>query len=138
MSGGDSKGAAEAEVLLKELTLQPAYIQDRMVLWEKFKKRADDELASKTACPIKIAAVDKAGEKKTVDGESWKTSPYDVARQIGSKSWAETLVIAKVNGVLWDLDRPLEDNCAVDLLNFDDNEGNNCHPRWAVSWRTSS
>ena len=34
------------------------------------------------------------------------------------------MVIAKVNGVLWDLERCLEDNCDLDLLKFDDNEGN--------------
>lgn len=119
-AGGDLTGQ------LRDLSLLPDYIQTRQVLWEKFKKRADEELASKVPHPIKVEAVGKDGEKKTVDGESWKTSPHEVARLVGSKSWAESMVIAKVDGVLWDLDRPLEDSCVLELLKFDDNEGNYC------------
>jgi len=33
-------------------------------------------------------------------------------------------VISKVDGVLWDLDRPLEKSCSLQLLKFDDDEGN--------------
>jgi threonyl-tRNA synthetase len=32
-------------------------------------------------------------------------------------------VIAKVNGELWDLDRPLEKDSKLQLLKFDDQEG---------------
>jgi len=115
---------AAGDVNLKELDPSPEFIRSRQVLWEKFKKRHEEELANKVPQPIKIHVTDKNGEKKTVDGESWRTSPLSVARQVGSKSWAETMVIAKVNGVLWDLERCLEDNCDLDLLKFDDNEGN--------------
>ena len=31
-------------------------------------------------------------------------------------------MIAKVNGVLWDLERPLESDCKLQLLKFDDEE----------------
>lgn len=41
-----------------------------------------------------------------------------------SKGLADNTVIAKVNGVLWDLDRPLEEDSTVELLNFDDLDGN--------------
>ena len=122
MAAADAAG--DAAVNLKELNPSPSFIQSRQELWEKFKKRHEEELASKVPQPIKIEVTDKNGEKKTVDGESWRTSPLDVARQVGSKSWAESMVIAKVNGVLWDLERCLEDNCVLDLLKFDDNEGN--------------
>lgn len=40
-----------------------------------------------------------------------------------SKGLADNTVIAKVNGVLWDLDRPLEEDSSVELLNFDDEDG---------------
>jgi threonyl-tRNA synthetase len=39
-----------------------------------------------------------------------------------SKELAEHTVIAKVNGVLWDLDRPLEGDSTVELLMFDNEE----------------
>jgi threonyl-tRNA synthetase len=32
-------------------------------------------------------------------------------------------VIAKINGELWDLDRPLEKDSELQLLKFDDEEG---------------
>jgi len=35
----------------------------------------------------------------------------------------EDLVIAKVNGELWDLERPLEGDCSLEFLKFDDEEG---------------
>ena len=40
-----------------------------------------------------------------------------------SKGWADGLVISKVDGVLWDLDRVLEGDCKVEFLKFDNEEG---------------
>ena len=40
-----------------------------------------------------------------------------------SQGLADNTVIAKVNGVLWDLDRPLEGDAELKLLKFDDDEG---------------
>lgn len=39
-----------------------------------------------------------------------------------SRELAENTVIAKVNGALWDLDRPLEGDSTVELLMFDNEE----------------
>lgn len=39
-----------------------------------------------------------------------------------SRELAESAVIAKVNGALWDLDRPLEGDSTVELLMFDNEE----------------
>lgn len=39
---------------------------------------------------------------------------------ICSSGLADNTVIAKVNNVLWDLDRPLEADCKLELLKFDD------------------
>ena len=43
--------------------------------------------------------------------------------KIYSQGLADNIVIAKVNGVLWDLDRPFENNAELKLLKFDDDEG---------------
>jgi len=40
-----------------------------------------------------------------------------------SKGLADNSVVAKVNGALWDLDRPLEEDSTVELLNFNDEDG---------------
>lgn len=58
-------------------------------------------------------------EKKAT---SWESSPMDIAKEI-SKSLSERLVIAKVDGELWDLERPLEKSCKVELLDFEHPEG---------------
>ena len=76
--------------------------------------------------------------------KSWETSPLDVAKEI-SKSLSERIVIAKVqksflrlkrfsiqllfyfiqkvDGELWDLERPLEKSCKLELLDFEHPEG---------------
>lgn len=50
------------------------------------------------------------------------TTPLDVATAI-SKGLAKKVVVAKVDGAVWDLTRPLEGDCALQLLSFDDAEG---------------
>lgn len=40
-----------------------------------------------------------------------------------SQGLADSSVIAKINGELWDLDRPLEKDSELQLLKFDDEEG---------------
>jgi threonyl-tRNA synthetase len=76
--------------------------------------------------------------------KSWETSPLDVAKDV-SKSLSERVVIAKVrlfflsflrrlsnshlfffikvDGELWDLERPLEKSCKLELLDFEHPEG---------------
>jgi threonyl-tRNA synthetase len=49
-----------------------------------------------------------------------------------SKSLANDTVIAKVDGELWDLVRPLEKSCSLQFLKFDDAEGK------AVYWHSSA
>ena len=51
-----------------------------------------------------------------------QTSPMSVARDI-SVSLAKRVVVAKVNDQLWDLNRPLEEDCSLALLTFNDEEG---------------
>jgi threonyl-tRNA synthetase len=81
---------------------------------EKYKK----ELAAKASVPIKISLPDG----RVMSGESWRTTPLQIAEQI-SKGLAENAVVSKVNDELWDLDRPLESDCQLKLLKFDDEEG---------------
>ena len=110
-------------------------------MWEKLKAEYEQELASKPSAPIKVTLPDG----KQVDAESWKTTPYDIAKGIRyfvftipmnkflynfvstnvfcSNGLAENTVISKVNGELWDICRPLEDNCTLELLKFDNEEG---------------
>ena len=55
-------------------------------------------------------------------GKKWQTAPIDVAREI-SKSLAANALIAQVDGVLWDMCRPLEGDCELKLFTFESDEG---------------
>lgn len=112
---------------VKELVPPPSYIEERLNLWNKLKAQYDANLASKPETPIKVTLPDG----KVVEGVAWKTTMYDVAKGI-SQGLADNAVISKVNGVLWDLDRPLESDCKVELLKFDDPEAQ------AVFWHSTA
>ncbi|KAK0154514.1 Threonine--tRNA ligase, cytoplasmic [Merluccius polli] len=123
VAAGDSAGRAE-------LSPPPQYIEDRLSLYTKLKAEHDAlqaQRAEKDSKPIKVTLPDG----KVVDGESWKTTPYQVAAGI-SQGLADNTVIAKVNNAVWDLDRPLEEDCSLQLLKFDDEDAQ------AVYWHSSA
>ncbi|XP_062159626.1 threonine--tRNA ligase, mitochondrial 1 [Alnus glutinosa] len=93
-------------------------IPKRIQLFESKKARQLAHLQSLSADPIKITLPD--GTVK--EGKKWVTSPLDVAREI-SKSLAANALISQVNGVLWDMSRPLEADCELKLFTFDSDEG---------------
>ncbi|XP_011820654.1 PREDICTED: probable threonine--tRNA ligase 2, cytoplasmic isoform X2 [Mandrillus leucophaeus] len=101
---------------------QPIFIKERLKLFEILKK--DHQLLlsiyGKKGDTSNIITV-KVTDGQTVQGEVWKTTPYQVAAEI-SQELAESTVIAKVNGQLWDLDRPLEGDSSLELLTFDNEE----------------
>lgn len=39
-----------------------------------------------------------------------------------SRSLADNAVVSRVNGQLWDLDRPLEEDCSLEFLRFEDED----------------
>ncbi|XP_036909654.1 threonine--tRNA ligase 2, cytoplasmic isoform X2 [Sturnira hondurensis] len=115
-----------------EVKDQPNFIKERLKLFEILKKDhqllpAIYEKKGDTSNGITVRVADG----KTVEGEVWNTTPYQVAAAI-SQELAESTVIAKVNGELWDLDRPLEGDCTLELLTFDEEEAQ------AVYWHSSA
>jgi len=116
-----------ARPAVKELVPPPDFIASREALWARLKAERDEWLAAQPREAITITLPDG----KEVSGESWSTTPYDVAAGI-SKGLADNSVVCKVNGELWDLDRPLEASCTLSLIKFDDEEGQ------AVFWHSSA
>ncbi|KAG8192694.1 hypothetical protein JTE90_009719 [Oedothorax gibbosus] len=129
MSVGDTdKGSQQKPAkITAELKPWPSYIQERLSLWDKLYAEYESELATKTPEPIEVTLPDG----KVINGESWRTSPFTVAQSI-SQGLAESTVIAKVNGELWDLERPLESSCTLELKKFDSDEGQQ------VFWHSSA
>lgn len=114
-----------SNITLNELNPQPDFINKRLELWEKYKQRYHEELLKNQSQSqeITVMAKNKDGEMREVKANSWKTLPIEVAKQICPKSWCDTLVISKVDGVLWDLERPLEGNCSIEFLTFENDQG---------------
>ncbi|RKP13158.1 hypothetical protein BJ684DRAFT_20334 [Piptocephalis cylindrospora] len=105
----------------------PEYLAHRMTMFDRLKAVADAEAANQERAPVTITL----GDGKTKEATSWETTPLDIAKGI-SKSLSERVVIAKVNGVLWDLTRPFESDATLELLDFENDEGK------MVFWHSSA
>ena len=101
-----------------ELSPPPAYIDHRIRIFEKLKAAHDAEVAQKPRDPITITLENGRIEA----GKAWETTPAFVARSI-SKSLSERVVIARVDGELWDLERPFERSARLELLDFENQDG---------------
>ncbi|KAI8971845.1 hypothetical protein BDF20DRAFT_907413 [Mycotypha africana] len=122
-----SKGKNESSPYPLELDPAPEYLQHRIEVFDRLKAAADAEVAKKPREPITITLPD--GSKK--EGTSWETTPLSIAIEI-SKGLADRAIISKVNGVLWDLTRPLEESCSLEILDFENDEAK------LVFWHSSA
>lgn len=124
--GGDDGGAAGP----LELSPEPEFIAHRIKIFEKLKAEYEAELVLKPREPITITMKDGSVKQ----GTSWETTPAQIAKDI-SNSLLKRTVIARLNGdsnQLWDLERPLEESCSLELLPFEDEEGKK------VFWHSSA
>uniref|UniRef100_A0A8C7MHC3 threonine--tRNA ligase n=1 Tax=Oncorhynchus kisutch TaxID=8019 RepID=A0A8C7MHC3_ONCKI len=106
----------------------PYILTMSLFLWE-LKKESDALLARRAADsqPITVELPDG----RRVEGQAWVTTPYQLACGI-SQGLADNAVISRVNGDLWDLDRPLEKSCSLEILRFDNDDAQ------AVYWHSSA
>ncbi|KIK95681.1 hypothetical protein PAXRUDRAFT_140136 [Paxillus rubicundulus Ve08.2h10] len=121
------KALATASQFPLELQPPPAYIDERIKLFEQLQAEYNEHVKAQSREEITITMPDGSERK----GTSWETTPMDVAKEV-SKSLSERVVIAKVNGDLWDLERPLEASCKLELLDFEHPEGKR------VFWHSSA
>mmetsp|Transcript_18007 Transcript_18007/g.31514 ORF Transcript_18007/g.31514 Transcript_18007/m.31514 type:complete len:717 (-) Transcript_18007:31-2181(-) len=98
---------------MKGVTL-PDFVEDRMKVWDELKEKKKANESEKEKKPIKITLPD--GSVK--EGVSFETSPLDIANGISS-GLARAVIVALVNDKEWDLARPLEGDCQLELLKFD-------------------
>ncbi|RMX43801.1 hypothetical protein pdam_00017062 [Pocillopora damicornis] len=125
--GGDKKKKAETGGFPLELNPPPAFLDERVKLFDRLKAEYDAKIEAKDKTPIKVTLRDG----KVVDGQAWKTTPYDIASSI-SQGLADNTVVCKVNGEVFDLDRVLEGDCTLEFLKFEDDEAK------AVFWHSSA
>ncbi|PHU29015.1 Threonine--tRNA ligase, cytoplasmic [Capsicum chinense] len=93
-------------------------IPRRIALFESIQNQQRLHRLSLSPDPIQIELPNGTVKEE----KKWNTTPLDIAKEI-SKSLASNALIAKVNGVLWDLLRPLESDCKLELFTFDSDEG---------------
>jgi threonyl-tRNA synthetase len=125
--GGDG-GADDAGPL--ELNPEPDFFSHRIKIFEKLKAKYDAEVAAKPRESITITMKDGTIKQ----GTSWETTPASIAKDI-SNSLLKRTVIARLNddnNQLWDIERPLETSCKLELLPFEDDEGKK------VFWHSSA
>lgn len=129
IGGGDKKpkkekkdkGAAAADASAGPLEMNPpaAFLQERLDLFDRLYKEQQEELAKKPRDDILITMPD--GNVKT--GKAYETTPGEIAKGISNSLYKRT-VVARIDGEhLWDLDRPLEKSCKLELLDFNDDQG---------------
>ncbi|KAL0746693.1 hypothetical protein Bca101_028695 [Brassica carinata] len=95
-----------------------AVIPKRIKLFEQIQSHQLEKLKSLPHDPIKITLPD--GTVK--EGRKWETTPMDIAGEI-SKGLANSALISSVNDELWDMSRPLEGDCKLELFKFDSDKG---------------
>ncbi|CAL5218892.1 g631 [Coccomyxa viridis] len=97
-----------------------AYVNRRIELFEQFKLRESEAVQRARAenVPIRIQLPDGSAK----EGVRGVTTPQDILQQL-PRSVAKKAVVAKVDGRVWDMFVPLEGDCNLQILTFEDPEG---------------
>ncbi|ETO16553.1 threonyl-tRNA synthetase [Reticulomyxa filosa] len=122
----DTTQKKKADIKLEDHLQEIEFIKQRIELFDKLYAEQQKGLESKKKS-IKITLPDG----NSIDGVAFETSPFDVAKNI-SLGLAKRAIVARVNDKLFDLTRPLEDDCKLEILTFDDSDGKH------VFWHSSS
>ncbi|KAG4303987.1 hypothetical protein PORY_002640 [Pneumocystis oryctolagi] len=110
-----------------EIEKKPIFVDHQIFMFEKLYQEFKKEIQNKQRTEIKITLPDGT----SLEGISWETTPLEISKRI-SKSLSERVVVAQVDGVLWDLERPFEKSSVLKLLDFDTPEGKQ------VFWHSSA
>jgi threonyl-tRNA synthetase len=116
-----AKAATADESGPLEMNPPADFLQRRLEMFDRLKRKQDDAIAKKAREPITITMPD--GSIKP--GTAWETTPGEIAKGISNSLYKRT-VVARLDGdssKLWDLDRPLEKSCKLELVPFDDEQG---------------
>ena len=126
--------ANDENVWAKKVQEKTPYYQKRVDMFAAIKSKQEAGLEAAKAANIPIKVVLPDGTEKP--GIKNVTTPMDIANSI-SKSLAKKTVVAKVDGQVWDLLRPLERDCAIQLLSFEDPDGKEVRLGFLLSQRAT-
>ncbi|PRP79249.1 threonyl-tRNA synthetase [Planoprotostelium fungivorum] len=125
--GGAKKDVKKKANNVAENKPLPEFVAHREALWTQIKAESDARRAALPDEPIKITLPNGT----VVPGIKGKTTAMEVATGL-SHGWRDTLVVSKVNGVLYDVLVPIEEDCSLELFKFDSPEGKK------VFWHSSA
>ena len=124
----------------------PEWLAEREAIYDTIRERREEELAMKPVLPIEVTLPDGTVLGADHNLTSWRSTPMDVARCI-SDGLANVAVVARVRHTkrigeadivkgddhgfeeeeddkpeLWDLTRPLEGDCDIEILTFNSDD----------------
>ena len=113
-----------------------AGLSDSMIrrneLYQTLKDKYDSQLRAREKPEVNVELDSGSGkEQKLFRVKAWEATPASLLKHL-DKSEAAEVVVAKINGVLWDLDRPFETDCRVRFIPFSAEEGRK------VFWHSSA
>ncbi|KAK2737248.1 hypothetical protein FQN57_000415 [Myotisia sp. PD_48] len=110
----------------------PDFIVARNQLFDELYLKQVEDLKNKPRVDIKVTLDIGDGAPATVIAKSWESTPGSFLKDI-PKEFSASVVVAKIDGKeLWDLNRPLEQDCRVQYLPFDSPQGRE------VFWHSSA
>jgi threonyl-tRNA synthetase len=110
----------ELEESLKNLAVAedaPEYMRKRLQVWFRVKASRNEQQPS-ADIPIRVTLPD-GQVKMAIKG---KTTPMDISKEL-FPDLAKRAIVAVVNDKLWDLNRPLEEDCSLKICDFETPEG---------------
>ena len=109
----------------------PEWMIERNKLFEELWQQHLEEIKNRDHPEINVTLDIGDGNPSPVPAKAYETTPGSFLRDV-PKDVSNNVVIAKVNGELWDLNRPLEGDCNVVLVPFTNPEGRE------VFWHSSA
>ena len=110
----------------------PDYIIKRNDLYKELKLKYDEELQKREKPEINVELDSGSGkEQKLFRVKAWEATPASLLKHLDKAEAAET-VVANIDGQLWDLNRPFEQDCRARFIPFSAKEGQN------VFWHSSA
>ena len=111
----DAKKAPAPDVL-------PGWLIERNNFFEELWQQHLEEAKSLPRPEINVTLDIGDGNPSSVPAKANETTPGSFLRDV-PKDVSADVVVAKVNGELWDLNRPLEGDCTVSLVSWKTDEG---------------
>lgn len=109
----------------------PDFIIERNNFFEELWQQHLEEAKTRDHPEINVTLDIGDGNPSSVPAKAFETTPGSFLRDV-PKEVSNNVVVAKVNGELWDLNRPLEADSAVILIPFSSKEGRE------VFWHSSA